>query len=48
MTYQELRGAQQVKSERLDPGVVDAQFSVDARALDTSQDAQIGRQPCWI
>lgn len=37
--YQKLRGAQQVESEWLDPGVVDTQLSVDARALYTGQDA---------
>lgn len=40
--YQKLRGAQEVQSERLDPGVVNTQLSVDARALDTGQNAQIG------
>ncbi|TNN30906.1 hypothetical protein EYF80_058942 [Liparis tanakae] len=36
----ELRGAQQVQGEGLDPGVVDSQLSVDAGALDAGQDAQ--------
>lgn len=48
VSYKKLRGAQQVQSERLDPRVMDSQLSVDAWALDTGQDAQIGRQPCWI
>lgn len=42
VSYQELRGAQEVQSERLDPGVMNAQLSVDARALYTGEDAQIG------
>lgn len=37
--YQELRGAEKVQSEGLDPGVVDAQFPVDTRALDAGEDA---------
>lgn len=48
MDYQKLRGAQEIQSERLDPGVVDAKLSVNARALDAGQDAQIGGKPCWI
>ena len=44
-TYQELGGAQHVQRERLDPGVVDPQLTVDPRALDAHQDAQVGGQP---
>lgn len=48
MYYQKLRSAQEIQSQWLDPWVVDAKLSVDARALYAGQDAQIGRQPCWI
>lgn len=37
--YQELRGAEKVQSEGLDPGVVDAQLPVDTGALDAGEDA---------
>lgn len=46
--YQKLRGAQEIQSEWLDSGVMDAKLAVDARALDAGQDAQIGGKPCWI
>ena len=46
--YQELGGAEHVQGERLDPGVVDPQLPVDPRALDTRQDAQVGREPCGL
>lgn len=48
MCYQKLRGAQEIQSEWLDPRVVDAKLSVNARALYAGQDAQIGGKPCWI
>lgn len=48
MCYQKLRGAEEIQSEWLDPGVVDAKLSVDAGALYAGQDAQIGGKPCWI
>lgn len=37
--YQKLGGAQKVQGEGLDPGAVDAQLSVDARALNAGENA---------
>lgn len=44
-TNQELGGAEDVKCEGLDSGVMDAQLSVDPRTLDAGQDAQVGGEP---
>lgn len=43
--YQELWGAEYIQSERLDPGIVDAQLPVDPRAFDAGEDAQVGGEP---
>lgn len=48
MIYQELRGAEYIQSQRLDPGVVDSQLPVDPRTLDAGENAQVGGQPCWV
>lgn len=37
--YQKLGGTQKVQGEGLDPGAVDAQLSVDARALNAGENA---------
>lgn len=46
--YQELWGAEYIQSERLDPGIVDAQLPVDPRAFDAGEDAQVGGEPCRV
>lgn len=43
--YQELWSAEYIQSERLDPGIVDAQLPVDPRAFDAGEDAQVGGEP---
>lgn len=39
LNYQQLGGAEKVQGEGLDPGAVDAQLSVDARALNAGENA---------
>lgn len=44
-TYQELWGSQDIQSERLDPGVMDAHLPVDPRTLNADEHTQVSGQP---